>query len=78
MQIKLGCPDCEQTGIFTTHTPYGPPTQIPYVLCNGLGYLLKETIICPEFDTVNEKLEEIKTKQNRMQADINYIKAKVG
>lgn len=60
-----------------THEPYETPTDITCPHCAGLGYNAV-TIFAPEFDVLLEKVQEVKTKINQMQADINYIKAKVG
>ncbi len=77
MQIKNVCYLCEGTGSVFTTDPYYPPTEITCPYCDGVGYLTKDIIGSELTDTLS-KLDEIKTKQNQMQADINYIKAKVG
>ncbi len=77
MKLKHNCPLCNATGRWVTTDPCVPPVEIPCPSCDGKGYTTEE-INFPEYDVLLEKLGEIKTKQNQMQADINYIKAKVG
>ncbi len=77
MQIKHNCALCNATGRWVTTNPCLPPIEITCPSCAGKGYTTNE-ILFPENAVLLEKLGEIKTKQNQMQADINYIKAKVG
>lgn len=76
MQIKILCTLCDASGQKVDPLTI-PPTSGICQNCDGVGYTTID-VIAPELDTIFEKLEEIKTKQNQMQADINYIKAKVG
>uniref|UniRef100_A0A6M3KB03 Putative chaperone n=1 Tax=viral metagenome TaxID=1070528 RepID=A0A6M3KB03_9ZZZZ len=75
--ILVNCERCNGTGIIT-YVGYETPTTT-CTACNGTGKI--ESGYIPDVDstltTIIAKCEEIKTKQNRMQADINYIKAKV-
>jgi len=77
MQIKHNCPLCNATGSWVTTDPYIPPAEIPCPSCDGKGYTTEE-ILFPEYDVLVDSLEKIKMKLNQMQADINYIKTKVG
>lgn len=53
--------------------------DIPCLTCLGNGKVdIAEGIETIDITEVTDKLQEIKTKINKMQADINYIKAKVG
>jgi hypothetical protein len=47
------------------------------VLCGGSGVSPRQIGVIDATD-VDDKLQELKTKVNQLQADINYIKAKVG
>ncbi len=74
MFLRLKCSDCKGTG---QQTGGDPPASYPCPNCNGIGYNAQE-IISDELTDILSKCEHIKAKLNQMQADINYIKAKVG
>lgn len=74
MQIKRLCSYCDGSG----QVSGGDPPVIHNCLpCSGVGYTTGD-IIFPEHEEVMEKLAELKTKINQIQADVNYIKSKVG
>ena len=77
MQIKHVCVECDGTGIVGKHDPYSPETEQPCPYCQGVGYLTTD-IIGTDFTDILDKIQEVKTKINTMQADVNYIKSKVG
>ncbi len=77
MQIKNHCVPCHGTGHVVTHDPYSTPSDIPCSYCNGVGYIATD-IIGTDFTDILDKIQEVKTKVNAMQADVNYIKSKVG
>jgi len=78
--ILVMCELCNGTGTVIRGTPTNPGQPVTCPRCNGVGRVKSGYI--PDVDstltTIITKCEEIKTKQNQMQADINYIKAKVG
>ncbi len=56
------CPRCLSVGVL--------PEEDPCIQCGGIGYI--------SLTSMNgDKIQEIKTKQNQMQADINQISARV-
>lgn len=73
MFIKMPCPSCKGAANFTGTLP--EPFEIDCPNCID-GYIRTE--IESSEDVIIAKLEQLKTKINQMQADINYIKAKVG
>jgi excinuclease UvrABC ATPase subunit len=76
MELRHRCTRCDGTGRTLSNNPYAPQTEIPCPHCGGKGYNADEMSF-PEYDVLMEKLDEVKTKINQMQADINYIKAKL-
>ncbi len=77
MQIKHICYFCKGTQVFPLNDPYSPAGDVPCPYCQAVGYSTTD-IIGDEFNNILDKIQELKTKINTMQADINYIKAKVG
>ena len=71
MQIKNFCYQCLGTG---QQQDGVPPFPVTCRYCDGVGY----SVVDIDASDIFEKLNEIKAKQNQMQADINYIKTKVG
>lgn len=64
------CPKCLGTGTVSAY-----PDTVPCNRCKGDGQIEVGLV---DSSSLEDKLQEIKTKINQMQADINYIKAKVG
>ena len=64
------CPKCLGTGMLSVYQD-----TIPCNRCKGDGQI---EIGLVDSVNVEEKIQELKTKLNQIQADINYIKAKVG
>ena len=76
--IIAKCQDCDGTG---QKTVGAPPEQVYCNNCGGTGINAPFKYIdglVDAFTYIDEKIQEVKTKINQMQADINYIKAKVG
>ena len=64
------CPYCDDEGQSIMRDETGSCSY-----CNGTG---RRFIGEMPFTSIEDKIQEVKTKINQMQADINYIKAKVG
>jgi hypothetical protein len=75
MQLKSICSYCQGTGKDTRHSD--PPAEYTCRICDGIGFFVTD-IIGDDFNNILDKIQEVKTKINTMQADISYIKAKVG
>jgi hypothetical protein len=75
MQLKNTCAYCNGTGKDTRNSI--PPMEYTCVKCDGVVFFVFD-IIGSDFADILDKIQEIKTKASQMQADINYIKAKVG
>lgn len=66
--ISGKCPYCDGGKVIVDQQPVDCPR------CAGTGRAFLAEV---SFDVLLEKIQEIKTKINQMQADINYIRAKV-
>lgn len=77
MQLKHVCTECDGTGKVRDADHWESPSDIDCKYCQGIGYSVTN-IIGDDFTNIIDKIQEVKTKINQMQADINYIKAKVG
>ena len=80
MDIKKKCSFCNGEGQrYVGPTGAGaPPRQlVSCTECGGTGYVQDEVLDDTFDDAILAKLDEIKTKVNQMQADINWIKAKL-
>lgn len=69
------CSRCLGTGVDTYRIDDGEPVSSPCSPCGGSGKIPAGWV---DIESLMDKCNELKTKINQMQADISYIKAKVG
>lgn len=74
VQKHKKCSRCIGTGVDTYRDVDGVPVSNPCSACAGTGKVPDGWL---DVEGLMIKLDELKTKINQMQADINYIKAKV-
>jgi len=75
------CKTCGGDGFILNSSIFpDSPENVICSECNGRGEVLQMSLdsLVDAFSEINGKMQEIKTKINQMQADINYIKAKFG
>lgn len=68
------CSRCLGTGVDTYRIVDGELVSSPCAPCGGTGKVRAGWVDTAD---LTDKLQELKTKINKMQADINYIKAKM-